>query len=45
MLWNPAIIAVKYSLRHQRLGDMWAQTIVIYTFDPEQQIVIEELML
>lgn len=33
----PAFIAVKYSLRHQRLGDMWAQTIVIDILDPEQQ--------
>lgn len=33
----PAFIAVKYSVRHQRLGDMWAQTIVVDTLDPEQQ--------
>lgn len=32
----PALIAVKYSVRHQRLGDMWAQTIVIDILDPEQ---------
>lgn len=36
----PAIIAVKYSLRHQRLGDMLAQTIVIDTSDTEQQTFI-----
>lgn len=37
----PAFIAIKVSSRHQRLGDMWAETIVIDTTDPEQQRSIE----
>lgn len=32
----PAIIAIKYSDKHQRIGDMLAGTIVIDTTDPEQ---------
>ena len=32
----PAIIAIKHSDKHQRLGDMWAKTIVIDTKDKEQ---------
>lgn len=39
----PAFIAVKYSLRHQRLGDLWAKTIVIDISDPEQQPLVEKL--
>lgn len=34
----PAIIAIKNSDKHQRIGDMWAKTIVIDTTDPEQCI-------
>lgn len=32
----PAIIAIKNSEKHQRLGDMWAKTIVVNTQDAEQ---------
>jgi uncharacterized RDD family membrane protein YckC len=32
----PAIIAIKNSDRHQRLGDMWAKTIVVDKKDKEQ---------
>jgi uncharacterized RDD family membrane protein YckC len=32
----PAIIAIKNSDKHQRIGDMWAKTIVIDTKDVEQ---------
>lgn len=32
----PAIIAIKKSDKRQRLGDMWANTIVIDITDPEQ---------
>lgn len=32
----PGIIAVKNSERHQRLGDMWAKTVVVDVRDPEQ---------
>ena len=32
----PAIITVKNSGKHQRLGDMWAKTIVVDIKDPEQ---------
>lgn len=32
----PALIAIKNSEKHQRLGDMWAQTIVVDTSDFEQ---------
>lgn len=32
----PAIIAIRKSEKHQRLGDMWADTIVIDMTDPEQ---------
>lgn len=31
----PAIIAIKNSDRHQRIGDMWAGTFVVDTTDPE----------
>lgn len=40
----PALIAILYSSSHQRLGDMWAQTIVIDTTDPEQQLTKEEFV-
>ena len=33
----PALIAIKNSEKHQRLGDMWAKTIVVDTKDPQQQ--------
>ena len=39
----PAIIAIKNSDKHQRLGDMWANTIVIDTKDAEQYIVKESI--
>lgn len=32
----PAIIAITKSNKHQRLGDMWADTIVVDIKDPEQ---------
>lgn len=34
----PAIIAIKNSDKNQRIGDMWAKTIVIDTTDPEQYL-------
>lgn len=34
----PAIIAIRSSDKHQRLGDMWANTIVVDTTDPEQYL-------
>lgn len=34
----PAIIAIKNSDKHQRIGDMWAKTIVVDKTDPEQYI-------
>ena len=34
----PAIIATKNSEKHQRLGDMWAKTIVVDTKDIDQYI-------
>ncbi|MEO6455076.1 MAG: RDD family protein [Ginsengibacter sp.] len=37
LMWGiPAIIAIKNSDKHQRLGDMWAKTIVVDTKDKEQ---------
>ncbi|WP_316843027.1 RDD family protein [Pedobacter gandavensis] len=38
----PAFIAIKFSEKHQRLGDMLAGTIVIDISDPEQQPVREK---
>ncbi len=36
-IWGlPAIIAIKNSEKHQRLGDMWANTVVIDITDSEQ---------
>ena len=32
----PAIITIKNTEKHQRLGDLWAKTIVIDTMDAEQ---------
>jgi uncharacterized RDD family membrane protein YckC len=32
----PAIIAIKNTDKKQRLGDLWAKTIVVDTCDPEQ---------
>ena len=32
----PAFIAIKNSDKHQRLGDMWAKTLVVDILDPEQ---------
>lgn len=37
----PAIIAIKNSDKYQRLGDMWAKTIVIDTKDKEQVLLNE----
>jgi uncharacterized RDD family membrane protein YckC len=37
----PAIIAILNSDKHQRIGDMWAKTIVIDTKDIEQYSVID----
>jgi len=34
----PAIIAIRNSDKHQRIGDMWAQTIVVDTTDAEQYL-------
>ncbi|HSD14757.1 MAG TPA: RDD family protein [Flavobacterium sp.] len=34
----PAIIAIKNSDKHQRLGDMWAKTFVVDTTDNEQYL-------
>lgn len=34
----PAIIAIKNSDKHQRIGDMWARTIVVDMSDTEQYI-------
>lgn len=39
----PAIIAIKNSDKHQRLGDMWAKTIVVDTKDKEQILINDEL--
>ncbi|CAN5715084.1 hypothetical protein BH11BAC3_BH11BAC3_03030 [soil metagenome] len=32
----PAVVVIKNSEFHQRLGDIWAKTIIIDTTDPEQ---------
>lgn len=34
----PAIIAIKNSDKHQRIGDMWANTFIVNTKDPEQYL-------
>mgnify|MGYP000184791281 CR=1 FL=1 len=34
----PAIIAIKNSDKRQRIGDMWANTIIVDTKDPEQYL-------
>ena len=37
LIWGlSAAIAIKNSDKHQRLGDMWAKTIVVDILDPEQ---------
>ena len=36
----PAIVAIKNSDKHQRLGDMWAKTIVVDTKDVEQYCLV-----
>jgi uncharacterized RDD family membrane protein YckC len=37
LFWGiPGIIAIKNTDKHQRIGDLWARTIVIDTKDPEQ---------
>ncbi|MDX9852965.1 MAG: RDD family protein [Tenuifilaceae bacterium] len=38
----PALIAIKHSSTHQRLGDMWAGTIVVDTKDPEQFLKVQD---
>lgn len=35
----PAIIVIRNSEKHQRIGDMWAKTIVVDITDPEQYTV------
>jgi uncharacterized RDD family membrane protein YckC len=36
-IWGlPAAIAIKNSDKHQRLGDMWAKTVVVDILDPDQ---------
>lgn len=35
----PAIIAIKNTDKHQRLGDLWAKTIVVDTKDTEQYLI------
>jgi uncharacterized RDD family membrane protein YckC len=35
----PAIIAIKNSDKHQRLGDMWAKTVVVDTKDAQQYFI------
>jgi len=43
LIWGiPAAIAIKNSDKHQRIGDMWAKTIVVDILDPEQ-FSIEQL--
>ena len=39
----PAIIAIKNTDKHQRLGDLWAKTIVIDTKDAEQCFIEDAL--
>jgi uncharacterized RDD family membrane protein YckC len=36
----PAIIAIKNTEKHQRLGDLWAETIVVDLKDPEQAMQV-----
>ena len=38
----PGLIAIKNTDKHQRLGDLWAKTIVVDTEDPEQYLNIKE---
>jgi len=39
MMWGiPAIIAISNTDKHQRLGDLWANTLVVDTNDPEQYL-------
>lgn len=35
----PAIIVIRNSEKHQRIGDMWAKTFVVDTSDPEQYLI------
>lgn len=40
LFWGiPGIIAIKNTDKHQRLGDLWAKTIVVDTKDPEQHYI------
>ena len=40
LLWGiPGIIAIKVSDKHQRIGDMWANTIVVDIKDLEQNVL------
>ncbi len=38
----PAIIVINNSEKHQRLGDMWANTIVVDINDPQQFLFEDE---
>jgi uncharacterized RDD family membrane protein YckC len=38
----PGLIAIKNTDKHQRLGDLWAKTIVIDTKDPEQYSILDK---
>lgn len=40
----PAIIVIKNSDRHQRIGDLWARTIVVDMTDPEQYLEKQNIM-
>ncbi len=40
----PAIIAIKNSDKHQRIIDMWAETFVVDTTDPEQYLDKQKTM-
>ena len=42
LIWGiPALISIKNSDKHQRLGDMWAKTIVVDTKDPQQYFAVD----
>jgi uncharacterized RDD family membrane protein YckC len=44
LFWGiPGIIAIINTDKHQRIGDLWAKTIVVDTKDPEQYDLIEKL--
>jgi uncharacterized RDD family membrane protein YckC len=40
LMWGiPAIISISNTDKHQRLGDLWANTIVVDMKDPEQYLI------